>query len=77
MRLSAKDKLNQIMVSRNLFLIYYVMCMIYYIVFRSYIIYSILFYCIHLFCYVLTSLFNKNTGFININLQIQEKNNVE
>ena len=34
MRLSAKDKLNQIMVSRNLFPIYYIMCMRYYIVFR-------------------------------------------
>ena len=36
--------------------------------------YSILSYYIYLFCYVLTSLFNKNTGFININLQIQERN---
>ena len=41
MRLSAKDKLNQITVSRNLCLIYHVMCMRYYIVFRSYIMYSI------------------------------------
>ena len=40
MRQSAKDKLNQIMVSRNLFPIYYIMCMRY-IVFRSYIMYSI------------------------------------
>ena len=40
LRLSSTDKLNQITVSRNLFSIYYIMCMcIYHIVFRSCILY--------------------------------------
>ena len=41
LRLSNTDKLNQITVSRNFFPIYYIMWMRYYIVFRSYIMYSI------------------------------------
>ena len=45
LRLSSTDKLNQITVLRNLFSIYYIMYVcIYYIVCRSYIMYSILFY---------------------------------
>ena len=48
--LSNADKLNQIMVSKNFFSIYYIMCMIYYIVFRSYIIYYLIKYNYFVMC---------------------------